>query len=47
MLVIFSPFLDLTNALLMNMPVGKVNFLPFGAVRSTLRSDILRQEEVK
>ena len=41
MLVIFSPDFDLTNSLLINMPVGRVNFLPLGAVRSMVRSDIV------
>ena len=41
MLVIFWPPVALTNSLLMNRPVGRVIFLPFGAVRSTLRSGIL------
>ena len=41
MLVIFSPDFDLTNSLLINMPVGRVNFLPLGAVRSIVRSDIV------
>lgn len=47
MLVIFSPALDLTNSLLMKIPVGRVNFLPLGAVRSIASSDILRAIEVK
>ena len=42
MLVIFWPPVALTNSLLMNRPVFKVIFLPFGAVRLTVRSDILR-----
>lgn len=40
-LVIFSPELDLTNSLLMNKPVGKVIFVPLGAVKSTERFDIV------
>jgi hypothetical protein len=39
--VILSPELDFTNSLLMNRPVGRVIFLPFGAVKSTVRPDIL------
>ena len=42
MLVILSPDFALTNSLSMKIPVGKVNFLPLGAVRSIERSDILR-----
>jgi len=47
MLVILSPELDLTNSLLIKRPVGRVIFLPLGAVRSTLRSDILERLEKK
>jgi hypothetical protein len=47
MLVIFSPDFGLTNSLLINMPVGRVNFLPLGAVRSIERSDILQGVERK
>lgn len=47
MLVIFWPPVALTNSLLMNRPVGKVIFLPFGAVRSTLRFAILEAAEVE
>ena len=41
MLVILSPDFDLTNSLLMKMPVGSAIFLPLGAVRSIVRLDIL------
>ena len=41
MLVILPPALDGTNSLLMNRPVGKVNRLPFGAVRSASRFAIV------
>lgn len=47
MLVIFSPELDFTNSLLMKIPVGSVIFLPFGALSSTVRSDIVEAAEVK
>jgi hypothetical protein len=47
MLVIFSPELDFKNLLLMKIPVGKVIFLPLGAVRSMERSDILKAAEAK
>lgn len=40
-LVTVSPLVAFTNLLLMKRPVGNVNFFPFGAVRSTLRSAIL------
>ena len=46
-LVIFSPELDLMNSLLMNSPVGRVIFLPLGALRSIERSDILEAAELK
>ena len=42
-LVIFSLDELLTNSLLMKRPVGRVIFLPFGAVRSIERSDILAE----
>ena len=45
-LVIFSPDFDFTNSLLINMPVGRENFLPLGAVRSMERSDIFVTVEV-
>jgi hypothetical protein len=35
------------NSLLMNMPVGRVIFLPLGALRSVERSDILKATELK
>ena len=44
--VILSPVEDLMNSLLMKMPVGNVILRPFGAVRFTSRSDILRIVEV-
>ena len=47
MLVIFWPPVAFTNSLLMNRPVGKVIFLPFGAVRSTLRSVILKAVDLE
>ena len=47
MLVIFWPPVALTNSLLMNRPVGRVIFLPFGAVRSTLRSVILEAVDIE
>jgi hypothetical protein len=47
MLVIFSPELDFTNSLLMKIPVGSVIFLPLGALRSIVRSDILEAAELK
>lgn len=47
MLVIFCPELALTNSLLMKRPVGRVIFLPLGAVRSTLRSAIVDRLEEK
>jgi hypothetical protein len=37
----FCPLLLFTHSLLMNSPVGWEYFLPFGAVSSMLRSDIL------
>lgn len=40
MLVIFSPDFDLTNSLLMKIPIGCLYFRPLGAVSSTVRSDI-------
>jgi hypothetical protein len=40
-LVIFSPELPLTHSLLMKRPVGWMYFRPFGAVSSTVRSDIV------
>lgn len=47
MLVIFFPDFDLTNSLLTKMPVGRVNFLPLGAVRSIVRSDMVESMAVK
>lgn len=44
--VIVWPPVALTNSLLMKRPVGKVIFLPFGAVRSTLRSAMMRLQFV-
>lgn len=35
------------NSLLMNSPVGRVIFLPLGALRSIERSDILEAAELK
>lgn len=46
MLVIFSPELDFINSLSMNIPVGSVIFLPFGAVRFIDRSDIVEVRAV-
>ena len=43
--VILSPELDLTNSLLINKPVGRVIFLPLGAVNSTLRSAIVERKQ--
>jgi len=40
-LVIISPALPLTHSLLMKRPVGWTYFRPFGAVSSTVRSDIV------
>lgn len=37
-LVTRDPELDFTNSLLIKRPVGRVNCLPFGAVRSTFKS---------
>lgn len=34
-----------TNSLLMNKPVGSVNFFPLGAVKSTESPDILKVDE--
>jgi hypothetical protein len=45
--VIFWPELDLTNSLLMKRPVGKVIFVPLGAVRSTERFDIVTDCEAR
>jgi hypothetical protein len=39
-LSIFSPSELFTHSLLMNNPIGCVYFRPFGAVSSTVRSDI-------
>lgn len=41
-LVILFPLLDLTHSLLMKRPVGWVYLTPFGAVRSMLRPDMMR-----
>ena len=41
MLVIFSPFLDLTHSLLMKRPIGCLYLRPLGAVSSISRSDML------
>lgn len=42
-LVIFSPFFDLTNSLLIKIPVGCLYLWPLGAVSSTKRSDIFEK----
>lgn len=44
MLSIFSPDLDLTNSLLMKRPMGCSYLRPLGAVRVTVRSDIVRYQ---
>ncbi len=43
MLVIFSPFFDLTNSLLMKIPVGCLYLWPLGAVSSMERSDMFEK----
>lgn len=45
MLATLSPDEAATNSLLMKSPVGRVNFLPLGAVRSAERLGILMVEE--
>jgi hypothetical protein len=45
MVVIFSPFLDLTHSLLIKRPIGWVYLRALGAVSSMDKSDIFRLEE--
>lgn len=47
MLVTLAPDEALTNSLLMKRPVGRVNFLPLGAVRSTLRSAMAESRRIE
>ena len=42
-LVNFSSFFDLTNSLLMKIPVGCLYLRPLGAVSSTKRSDMIEK----